>query len=583
VSIFDRRLAIVGAVVAGACLWLAAVGADAVGIGGSGGYHARQIVIAEIGIAIIVGAAFFGLGTWRAVRAPSVRIRRPSTPVLVAGSAAFAFILVTLWWVLNDGWLPNGDAGRHLVIVGNYLSAVENGHLWRPLDSPPVIDEEFYPPFVHLVGVLGSLIAGFGINTGVMTLNLLFVPLLAVGCYGIGSYVYGQWAGALAVIFVLGAPLLIAQFHVFMLDASLTALVAGSVWLLLLSEQFSRTGIAALAGVVVGCGIMTKVTFPLFIAGVVLVLLLRNGWRNWRGFVMFLGIALLISQPWLLLHEDMLRDRAGRALDMQRENPHAQGAFGNYGAYFWGVLTVQLLLPLFLFFVVGFGSACWSAIRRKARNGELELAAGVVVGVIAVANMDWFNVRYDMPLLPYAAVLGVGWVTALRFVWLRFALATTVVVVALTNSIMVNTGLGGLVTIGSPFSSDHATLVSDGGYVENHPRPESWLPELLEGARDAGAEQVIFHPESLNTGHYNLNGLTVLGREAGLSVRPAALWQELSEDDIYVTRLALDSTERRPCIIQDGEYGIYVFRGGPIAEGKPSWCPPGWQQRRVTF
>jgi hypothetical protein len=188
-----------------------------------------------------------------------------------------------------------------------------------------------------------------------------------------------------------------------------------------------------------------------------------------------------------------------------------------------------------------------------------------------------------MPLLPYAAVLGVGWITALRRVRLRLVGAVAVVAIALTNSVMVNSGLGQPVKIDMPFTDRPATLVSDEGYVENQPRPKSWFPELLESAREAGAEQVMFQAESLNNGGYNLNGLTALGREVGLTVRPPYLWDELNESDIYVTRLAVESRKEEPCIlIYDGAHGIYVFRGGPIAEGKPSWCPPGWEQRAVA-
>lgn len=47
----------------------------------------------------------------------------------------------------------------------------------------------------------------------------MFVPLLALGCYHVGRLAFGRTAGALAVVFALGSPLLIEQFHVLMLEA----------------------------------------------------------------------------------------------------------------------------------------------------------------------------------------------------------------------------------------------------------------------------------------------------------------------------------------------------------------------------
>jgi 4-amino-4-deoxy-L-arabinose transferase-like glycosyltransferase len=96
----------------------------------------------------------------------------------------------------------------------------------------------------------------------------VFVPLLALGCYQAGRLLFNSAAGLLAVLFALGSPLLIDQFHVFILDPQLTALVAVSVWLILASEHFSRVDVAAVAGVVGGLGMLVKEPFAPDRAGV---------------------------------------------------------------------------------------------------------------------------------------------------------------------------------------------------------------------------------------------------------------------------------------------------------------------------
>jgi dolichyl-phosphate-mannose-protein mannosyltransferase len=581
-----ERLLIPGAIAAAAALWAVAVAADSVGLGASPGYDWRQITGAEVGALLLVLVAVYASRRAISLSGLRVSVRRPSLPVIAVAVGVIAFVAVSVWWVLTDGWVPNGDAGRHLLITSNYYNAIENGDLSYPLNTPPVIDNEFYPPFIHLVGVLGSFVGGFSIVTGVVTLNVVFVPLLALGCYGIGSYVFDRWAGALAAVWVLGTPILISQFHVYMLDAPVTALVAMSVWLLLLSERFSRTGIAALAGVAVGCGIMAKATFPLFVLGLIAVMLIRGGWRNWRGALAFLGVAMLISQPWLMLHEDMLRDRADRALDMpENPNPLADGAFGNFGAYFWVTLTTQLLAPLFIFFAIGLGHSVWSAIRRRAPDGVLELLGGLAVGVVAVASMDWFNIRYDTPLLPYAAVLAVGWVTMLRNVPVRIAIGGALVAVSILNSVMINSGFGSRVTVGMPFSDRYATVISDTGYVENQPRPDIHVDDLLKDAHAEGATRVIFQPETLNNGGFNLNGLATMARMADLGTPAAWLTNELGPNDIYMTREPLSPTKDACVAVNDGTWGLFLYRG-PIAPGSApaadeAWCPPGWEGVRA--
>ena len=119
------------------------------------------------------------------------------------------------------------------------------------------------------MGALAAFVGGVNVASPIIGENLMFVSLLALGCYQTGRLLFGPLAGLLAVVFVLGSPLLISQFHVFMLDAPLAALVAVSIWLILASEDFSRVGMAALAGLAVGLGLNIKVQFALFVVGLV--------------------------------------------------------------------------------------------------------------------------------------------------------------------------------------------------------------------------------------------------------------------------------------------------------------------------
>jgi len=71
----------------------------------------------------------------------------------------------------------------------------------------------------RLVGALAAFAGGASVASPIIGENLVFVSLLTLGCYQTGRLLFGPRAGLLASIFVLGSPLLIAQLHVFMLDA----------------------------------------------------------------------------------------------------------------------------------------------------------------------------------------------------------------------------------------------------------------------------------------------------------------------------------------------------------------------------
>ena len=139
----------------------------------------------------------------------------------------------------------------------------------------------------------------------------MFVLLLALGCYNVGRLTFGPLAGVLAVVFALGSPLVIEEFHEFMLDAPEAAMVAISAWAILATDRFLRLGVCALAGVAVGLGMLSKESFAFFVAGLVLASAVRGGRRAWRGIAIFVAVALVIALPWYL-YEPLDDPRAGR-------------------------------------------------------------------------------------------------------------------------------------------------------------------------------------------------------------------------------------------------------------------------------
>ena len=134
--------------------------------------------------------------------------------------ATLGFIALTCWWLTQDRSIPIYDAGDHLQVALYFHQLLATGDLLGPLKFTWQ-----YPPLGELVGALAASIGGVNVAAPIIGENVLFVSLLSLGCYQTGRLLFGARAGMLASIFVLGSPLLIAQFHVFMLDAPETALV----------------------------------------------------------------------------------------------------------------------------------------------------------------------------------------------------------------------------------------------------------------------------------------------------------------------------------------------------------------------
>ena len=120
-----------------------------------------------------------------------------------------AFIAETGWWVSQDRSIPIFDAGAYLtqaVVFHRWLSV---GHLLKPFTfispHPPA-----HPPLAPLVGASATFVGGVNVASPIVGQNLVFVPLLTLGCYQTGRLLFGERAGLLAALFALGSPLLIA-------------------------------------------------------------------------------------------------------------------------------------------------------------------------------------------------------------------------------------------------------------------------------------------------------------------------------------------------------------------------------------
>src|ERR1019366_4334570 len=188
--------------------------------------------------------------------------------------------------------VPDWDGGLHMIAAWTVHAQWASGEWLAPFTG-----FNNSPPLVHIVGALGIFIGGLHTASIVLADNVVFLPLLVGGCYGVGTLAYGRRGGLFAAIFALGTPMIASEMHEFLIDPGEAALVAASVWAILASRGFEGVGYVALAAVFCSLGMLSKQTFPLFVAGLIVVVLARGGWRNWRGLGTFLVVGALLASP----------------------------------------------------------------------------------------------------------------------------------------------------------------------------------------------------------------------------------------------------------------------------------------------
>jgi hypothetical protein len=526
-----------------------------------------------------VASGSFGAGA-RAALGACVGFSRWSAYAWGSIAAAAAFIAITCWWLTQDRSIPIYDAGDQLETALLYHGMLQAGHLFEPFTY-----DNIYPILGHMVGAVALLIGGVNVAAPIVGENVVFVSLLALGCYQAGKLLFGRLAGMLAVVFVLGSPLLISMFHVFLLDAPLTAMVAVAVWLILASEDFSRVGVAGAAGLAVGLGVNIKVQFALFLVGLVLVVVLHGGWRNWRGLLLFAVVALVVGLPWYVEHASELKEMfelASSGPGTPVGNIPTTLSLDNLLWYFWSVLNSQLLAPLFVLAVTGIIWLLVAVVHERGRHAaRLEfLVGGFAAWFVITFVTPHHDIRYGLPLVGLLAVVGTGWIACVSLRVRRVAIAVLVLGVA-ANTLGIDFGVGGEAKValaqplpGTEQAPDRVVFFSTNGFLVAAPSRDGDVPGLLGALRREGVRGVTWSAAQSELPDFSSAGLVPLAQIARLSTTVTEK-PEFSHTASVATLLheAVSARNAPPCTRLSDGTGVWVVRYDATAGSLAFYCP----------
>jgi hypothetical protein len=216
------------------------------------------------------------------------------------------------------------------------------------------------------------------------------------------------------------------------------------------------------------------------------------------------------------------------------------------------------------------------------RRGREDLTLEFVVGALfAYAALTWINLkdpRYALPMLPYLAVLGSGWIPLLRHRG-RLIAGGAIAAVALLNVVMaiwVSGPLGQLYIHGLPSNGEgrQLTFWAPQGWIAGRPETSDAIVQVMRAAH-AGGKTIVFDPGA-DQSRFNQPGLDILSREAKA---PIAFPFENKPDQVVIANRNPPLATAKPCgMLSDGT-GIYLSRGPidiPFEQRdfyRPSGCP----------
>jgi 4-amino-4-deoxy-L-arabinose transferase-like glycosyltransferase len=490
--------------------------------------------------------------------------RRPWLLPAVLGAA---FIGISAWWTTQDTGVPTFDAGFHLQRAFAMRDMVADAHLGAIFET-----YEGYPPLVHLVGGVAAAIAGVSETTVVLVNNLVFLPLLLGGIYAAGSLAFDRRVGAWAAVVALASPMVISQFHEYMLDAPQAALVAVGVALLLWSDRFTRRLPSLLAGVAISLALLTKPTSAVWFVGIVAVMLVRGGWRRPAGLALCFGAVALIAGPWYLDHVNDLRSHAGVVDDPDYwwydHIPYAERwTVQNFAWYGWNLVNNQLYLPLLLAFLAGLAVSVRRFARERSPSDVTpELVAGGAVGWVCQSLVTVDDGRYTLPALVYIAVFAAAWIpSASRRV--RTVGLAAILLALVANTAVVSFGATEkeirLAPFGGPDSPIHerrVTVLAPYELSVNEPDRETRFLPMLEAAARDGARLFADVPRD-NYIFFNGNGITAMVATSPLKFAKNNHPRNLGPRDLFVAPYPRDRADVPPCGRLPDGWALYAVRG----------------------
>ena len=173
-------------------------------------------------------------------------------------------------WIFLDNSTPSWDQSSYMNVAITFRDALQHG---GPVDLYEAIrdTDPARGPLFSILVLPFLLLFGDSSRSGVLP-NLVLAPILYLAAGQIAWITFRSGAARLlAIVFVATMPLVVGLHHNILQDFLLMTLTTVSILLLLEGEGFQRRGYCIGLGVLMGLGTLTKVTFPVFMVGPLVV------------------------------------------------------------------------------------------------------------------------------------------------------------------------------------------------------------------------------------------------------------------------------------------------------------------------
>lgn len=334
----------------------------------------------------------------------------------IVGSSVLIILFILIFQGINnyivlslDTTFPTYDE------MDNLRSAYNISNFFSSFDSKDGSWDWYYdffrgtrPPLYRIFLALGFVFFKFDADYFTM-LNIIYLAVILFSVYGIGKVIMSREAGLMAAFIVSMFPGMFAMSRVLMIDFPLTAMVCLSIYLMLRTKNFSSFKYSILFGASIGLGLLTKVTFIVFVLPVLLIYLffsVKYFFKNKIDFRLMLKnillsmiLSLITCILWYLPNLSMIIARAKANATGIITDPDAISIYyylsplihNNIGAVFYSLFICSCL---FLFIKY-----------RKMKRDILLILCWFIAPFLLFSLSPNKQPRFLLPLLPSVGII----------------------------------------------------------------------------------------------------------------------------------------------------------------------------------
>ena len=427
------------------------------------------------------------------------------------------FVFTNFVWLITDQKLPTWDPAADFISTMQYCELLKDPSIKIFREAAEISAQNAYrPPLVRFL--ICPFYSFFPKNIFFTTLlmSIIFWYVLLFAVFNLGKLIKNEKVGLCACFIIGTCPFVFTLSRIYLLDFPLIAMVALSLYLLLLAFQTGRIRHFVILGIVLALSSLTKGGFVVFLIGPLLYLLVLRNKRS--GIIFSLLLASIIA---LLYYGFIFKGLLSFTQWNMRHGLLNEGdpPWNTIEGWLYYLRTIVAGTSFFylLFFIVGLFS-----IFKMRKEYCLTLLLWISLPYLLLSFAGNKDGRYIVPALPAIALISAFGIDTFFKKRFKKIIIVSMMILGTAQFVSISFGIIRLPKIKLPeikICADtylHIPLFTPRGYFgywfDHNPKREDWkIKELFTVIENDWKEQKVELPLYilLLTNQHVYNGCTM--------------------------------------------------------------------------